>query len=455
MGGTSEPTNLTQPSPGDESQPQASLRTLQVSRSMLVGEIAVTIAIVGAAVATAFVLGFESEVERTTGHRVATRWLIVATTALALLAALTLVAVRHWRRTAQRHAARVVESNQRFRMMADHFPGMVWMSDADGTCSYVNRGRVEFTGRSLSMEVGEGWIQAVHAEDLEQCRRTYREAFEARQAFRTTYRLKRHDGTYRWILDDGHPRMSSTGEFQGFVGTCIDVSDLHEAREEISTALKEQQRLLAREQVLSRELNHRVRNNLAGLLGLVSTYERTGRAGSEVAVAFRDKLKAIKEVHDLTSQSGGDGVQLGDLLQRMTSALASERRGRIARIDGPAYSIPAAQAASVAMVLQELFTNSLKHGVLGSTGELAIRWRVTGQTLTLEWVETGASMLPQDGAAPTTSPTAGGVGLGLIRGIAASDLRGGVCFRFDPGAMFCILTINGDPSLSTPTPTPA
>lgn len=121
------------------------------------------------------------------------------------------------------------ESEKRFRLMADSAPVLMWMTGPDKACTDVNRGWLEFTGRSLEQELGEGWTEGVHPEDRHHCVNNYRFAFEARQRFVMEYRLRRHDGQYRWVVDHGVPRYLGDGSFAGYIGCCTDISDQKEA----------------------------------------------------------------------------------------------------------------------------------------------------------------------------------------------------------------------------------
>jgi PAS domain S-box-containing protein len=100
------------------------------------------------------------------------------------------------------------------------------MSGADKLCTFFNKPWLEFTGRSLDQEMGNGWADGVHEEDLQKCLKIYTEAFDARKAFVMQYRLKRYDGEYRWVSDQGVPRYDSKGDFAGYIGSCVDVTDL-------------------------------------------------------------------------------------------------------------------------------------------------------------------------------------------------------------------------------------
>jgi PAS domain S-box-containing protein len=119
----------------------------------------------------------------------------------------------------------LLESEQRFRTMADAAPVYIWLSGIDRQCYYFNQPWLEFTGRTLAEEIGNGWVEGVHPEDYQFCLNTYHQAFDLRQPFEMEYRLRRYDGEYRWVLDRAVPRFSPDGRFEGYVGSCIDISD--------------------------------------------------------------------------------------------------------------------------------------------------------------------------------------------------------------------------------------
>src|SRR5689334_3353706 len=116
------------------------------------------------------------------------------------------------------------ESEERFRNMADTAPVMIWMSGLDKLCTFFNKPWVDFTGRTLEEELGNGWTDGVYAEDLDRCLAVYSSSFDARAAFQMQYRLRRADGEYRWVLDNGTP-IYRGGEFAGFIGSCVDITE--------------------------------------------------------------------------------------------------------------------------------------------------------------------------------------------------------------------------------------
>ncbi|AFZ24593.1 PAS domain S-box [Cylindrospermum stagnale PCC 7417] len=139
------------------------------------------------------------------------------------------------------------ESEARFEILADSAPVLIWMSGLDKLCYYFSQAWLDFTGRTLEQEMGNGWLEGVHPDELEHCIDTYATAFDARQKFMMEYRLRRFDGEYRWILDIGVPRFTPDGSFVGYVGSCIDITE----RKHFEA---ERAQLLAREQQQTRLL---------------------------------------------------------------------------------------------------------------------------------------------------------------------------------------------------------
>jgi PAS domain S-box-containing protein len=107
----------------------------------------------------------------------------------------------------------------------------VWISGVDGKCNWFNQGWMQFTGRTLAQEVGDGWLDGVHPDDRDHCLRTYVDAFSARQPFAMDYRLRRHDGEYRWLHDQGRPRFDTQKAFAGYIGSCMDITQRRETEE--------------------------------------------------------------------------------------------------------------------------------------------------------------------------------------------------------------------------------
>jgi PAS domain S-box-containing protein len=116
----------------------------------------------------------------------------------------------------------------RFRLVADSLPLLVWISNADKRCTYFNKPWLEFTGRPLESELGDGWAGGVHAADLQHCLDAYARAFDHREPSIMEYRLRRH-GEYRWVFDNAAPLFDPDGSFAGYIGTCFDMTDFRHA----------------------------------------------------------------------------------------------------------------------------------------------------------------------------------------------------------------------------------
>ncbi|MDD3399199.1 MAG: PAS domain-containing protein [Candidatus Methanomethylophilaceae archaeon] len=154
------------------------------------------------------------------------------------------------------------EEKNRFRDLADNGKTLIWSSDTSGGCYYFNKPWLDFTGRTLEQEYGNGWAQGVHPEDFDRCLEIYTSAFSKRVPFGMMYRLRRHDGSYRWIQDDGTPRWTDKGEFLGYIGHCFDVHDLR---------LMEESLLLTNKKLhlLSSLTRHDILNQLTTLRGFL------------------------------------------------------------------------------------------------------------------------------------------------------------------------------------------
>ena len=228
----------------------------------------------------------------------------VALVETALVVALLTIQVK--RRRAER-ALR--ESEERFRLLADGAPVMVWRAGVDKRCTDFNRPWLEFTGRTLEQERGDGWAQGVHEEDLPGCLDTYGRAFDLRESFRMEYRLRRHDGEYRWILDSGLPRYDARGTFDGYIGSCVDVTELKLAKASLSSLSRKlmQAHEGAREWI-ARELHEDLGQRLAGL---------TMQLHSLTHASVDDSLRA--RVGDLCAQFGDLGKDIQAISYRLYS----------------------------------------------------------------------------------------------------------------------------------------
>src|SRR4051812_21284759 len=116
-----------------------------------------------------------------------------------------------------------------FKVVADSLPLLVWMAGPDRRCTYFNKPWLDFTGRPFADEIGDGWTAGIHAADLPLCLQSYGGAFARREPFIMEYRLRRHDGEYRWVLDNAVPLFDSEGSLAGYIGACFDVTEFRRA----------------------------------------------------------------------------------------------------------------------------------------------------------------------------------------------------------------------------------
>ena len=140
---------------------------------------------------------------------------------------------------AGRSADEARESDARFLLIANAAPVLIWISGLDKLCTFFNQPWLDFTGRTFEQEIGNGWADGVHPEDLATCIQTYNESFDARRPFTMDYRLRRHDGEYRWVSDHGIPHYDGHGTFLGYIGSCVDITDRKFSEERLRQALAE------------------------------------------------------------------------------------------------------------------------------------------------------------------------------------------------------------------------
>ncbi|RFZ81039.1 PAS domain S-box protein [Mucilaginibacter terrenus] len=180
----------------------------------------------------------------------------------------------------------LIPVEEQFKIIADTAPVLIWISGVDKLCYFFNTGWLNFTGRSMQQEVGTGWTEGVHPDDLQRCLKTYFHAFDAREEFRIEYRLKRHDGRFCWVIDHGVPRYTQDGEFAGYIGSCINIDSVLES-ERVKTDFISSESV-KNEQALNEEL--------------ASTNEELTAANEELASINMQLVSAQGKLAALNSQ---------------------------------------------------------------------------------------------------------------------------------------------------------
>lgn len=282
--------------------------------------------------------------------------------------------------TALSELSSTTEIDARFRTMADHAPVLLWMAGTDGLCDFFNQGWLAFTGRTLEEEIGNGWAEGVHPEDFQRCMFTYLDAFVARRPFSMEYRLRRRDGAYRWIFDQGAPRFDANGRFAGYIGSCVDVSEQREARDTLAKmnddleALVQERTAIAEERrVLLREVHHRVKNDLQLISSLLGMQARE-LASVEAAAALEEcghRVRTVAHIHEQFYESNGlRSMPFSAGVRSLVSGVfrvASIPPGAVALELDAEDDIPLSveRAIPSGLILNELVRNAMKHAFPG------------------------------------------------------------------------------------------
>jgi PAS domain S-box-containing protein len=336
---------------------------------------------------------------------------------------------------------------EHYQALFDRFPTMIWRSrPPEGLCDWFNATWLEFRGRTLEQEAGNGWLEdGVHPDDQERVQSDYREAFQARRAFSIEYRLRRHDGAWRWIEDLGRPLEEPGGAFGGFMGACYDITDRWEAIERLEAAQDAQTLLL-------QTAFHDIAAPLATATAALDTLprlpvERRDSMLDIVANQLRRLQRLIDGLRDLDLARHGRlrprpaSVPLRDLVAGVVDAI--DPAGRNVKVDVEDRTVVVGPVMTE-RILENLLTNAVRHTPRGTTIEVTVR--ETGAAIEV-LVEDDGPGLPRDMLADVFAPfaqdaTGGGrFGLGLSLVHRYAEAHGGrvtVANRRPRGARFVV-----------------
>ena len=342
---------------------------------------------------------------------------------------------------------RLRESEARFQTMADTAPVMIWMTGTDGLCNYFNKPWLDFTGRSMEQEVGTGWTEGVYPDDVQGCFDGFLPAFHARKPFRMEYRLRRADGEYRWVIESGIPRYTPAGDFAGYIGSNIDITDLKRAdqeRERLRQALADLAHVTRVTTMgeLTASLAHEIKQPITAAFTNARTclrwLDRDQPDLSEASEAASRMIKDVTRASDIISRisllfkKGGPQQELLDVnevIQEMTALLHSEA-GRYSISIESELDVGLPKIVADRVQLQQVLMNLMLNGIeamkdLMPAGKLTISSRRENGQLLISVRDTGLGLPPEQAdqvfeAFFTTKPQGTGLGLSISRSIVES-----------------------------------
>lgn len=283
-----------------------------------------------------------------------------------------------------------------YSLLIENSPVMIWRSGRDASCDYFNDTWLSFTGRTLEQELGSGWAEGVHPEDLERCIAHYLDHFRRHEPFEMEYRLRRRDGVYRWIVDRGVP-FSDTGTFAGFIGSCVDIDERHKAQE--AQRMRSQEQLaLARdfEKWILAIVSHDIRNPLNAIQlaarALKEVADPAGVVEKQAAIVTRAVLRIqhiAGDLLDLSREREGAGISvepkptdLRAMCQQVIDELVSMAPGRRVAFDCDADSRGVWDEHRILQAISNLTSNAVQHGTPASP--VLVRLTGNDQRVTVE-----------------------------------------------------------------------
>jgi PAS domain S-box-containing protein len=305
--------------------------------------------------------------------------------------------------TERKQAEQVLrEGEERFRLVANTAPVMIWMSGTDKLTTYVNQPWLEFTGRPLEAELGNGWIEGVHPEDLNRCIHPYTQAFDRRESFQTEYRLRRHDREYRWILDTGVPRFNPDHSFAGYIGSCTDVTERKLAEESLANVGRRLIEAHEEERTwIARELHDDVNQRMA-LLAIELDRWNQQLPPSEVELhdhlhhAIQRLSDIAKDIQALSHRLHSSKLEYLGLVVAAKSFCNELSEQQKVEIDFSHTAVPRSVPKEISLclfrVLQETLQNALKHS---GVRHFKVELRGTAEEIQLTVSDLGVGFDPQ------------------------------------------------------------
>lgn len=276
-----------------------------------------------------------------------------------------------------------------YRLLVEHSPVMIWRAGLDAKCDYFNETWLAYTGRTMAQEMGDGWAEGVHPEDLERCVKHYLDHFGRHQAFEMEYRLRRGDGMFRWIFDRGVPYTDDSGAFAGFIGSCIDIDERRSAEDAQQEHTREQLELARDfEKWILAIVSHDIRDPLNAIQLAAHVMARTSEPTSPTKKQAEVVTRAVGRIQhivgdllDLSREREGAGIavdpkpiDLRAMCQHIIEDVRAIATDRQITFDCEADGNGAWDEHRLLQAISNLTSNAVQHGTPGSP----VRLRLTG-----------------------------------------------------------------------------
>jgi PAS domain S-box-containing protein len=306
--------------------------------------------------------------------------------------------------------ARLREGENRFRTLANAAPVLIWVSGTSKLFSWFNQVWLDFTGRSLDQEQGMGWTESLHPDDRERCLDVYESHFELQAPFSVEYRLRRRDGEYRWILDTGVPRFDENGDFAGYIGSCVDVSEQRDRDRLIRRQAEDLKRSNAELEQFAYVASHDLRQPLRMVGSFLTLLERRlgdtldadGKSYLDFAVSGARRMDRLildlLEYSRVGRQHGPptETLDLAEVMGDVTSTLAVDigESGSTVDVRGP-LPIIEGNRIECGRLFQNLLANAIKYRRPGVAPQVVVSADETETEWVVSVADNGIGIAPE------------------------------------------------------------